>query len=198
MRESDARLDGHRLVGLDGRLSGLDGELGFDGTGSGGEEADRRVARHRDRTSAGEAHRGARARARLEPVAQRELCAGGRWLPLLQRRGGVAPDGSSNTVHLVALDNNDFWNRPTSGAVAAYRFFDGNMSTYLTFAQLPTLPTPTPSANLPEDPLLDTTFRIAKASPVIGKGTSTEAPANDIDGKPRPKGAIDIGAYQAK
>jgi hypothetical protein len=50
-----------------------------------------------------------------------------------------------------------------------------------------------------DPPLLDATWHLAATSPVIDKGTSTEAPSRDIDDESRPKGtAVDIGADEAK
>ena len=54
--------------------------------------------------------------------------------------------------------------------------------------------------NLDVDPLLDATYRLTAASPVADAGTSAGAPADDIDGDPRPtigpsgQPKIDIGA----
>jgi parallel beta-helix repeat protein len=40
-------------------------------------------------------------------------------------------------------------------------------------------------------------YHLAPGSPAIDKGTSTDAPATDIEGNPRPHGlAVDIGAYE--
>jgi hypothetical protein len=39
-------------------------------------------------------------------------------------------------------------------------------------------------------------FRLRAGSPAIGSGTSMLAPAEDIEGKPRPKAGVDRGAYQ--
>ena len=39
-------------------------------------------------------------------------------------------------------------------------------------------------------------FRLRAGSPAIGSGTSELSPAEDIDGKPRPKTGVDRGAYQ--
>src|SRR5262249_9709492 len=54
--------------------------------------------------------------------------------------------------------------------------------------------------NLDVDPLLDATYRLTSNSPVADAGTSAGAPADDIDGDPRPtigprgQPKIDIGA----
>jgi hypothetical protein len=40
-------------------------------------------------------------------------------------------------------------------------------------------------------------FRLRPGSPALGKGTALITPANDLDGKPRPKkGPVDLGAFQ--
>jgi parallel beta-helix repeat protein len=39
-------------------------------------------------------------------------------------------------------------------------------------------------------------YQLSATSPAIDAGTSTDAPAYDIDGNPRPAGRIDVGAYQ--
>jgi parallel beta-helix repeat protein len=40
-------------------------------------------------------------------------------------------------------------------------------------------------------------YHLASTSPAIDKGTATDAPATDLDGNPRPKGAgFDIGCYE--
>ncbi len=39
-------------------------------------------------------------------------------------------------------------------------------------------------------------YRLRSGSPAINQGTATNAPAVDIDGTPRPAGAVDIGAFE--
>jgi len=39
-------------------------------------------------------------------------------------------------------------------------------------------------------------YRLRSGSPAINQGTATSAPAVDIDGTPRPAGAVDIGAFE--
>ena len=39
-------------------------------------------------------------------------------------------------------------------------------------------------------------YHLAAGSPAIDAGTSTDAPATDLDGNPRPANLISIGAYQ--
>jgi len=39
-------------------------------------------------------------------------------------------------------------------------------------------------------------YRLRSGSPAINKGTSVNAPAVDVDGTPRPAGAVDIGAFE--
>ena len=102
-------------------------------------------------------------------------------------------------MRTVALDNNDFWNAGTPRNDFGYRVWNGTAGTDLTFAQLGTIPAPVPSSNLSVDPLLDATYHLTQTSPVIDKGTLTEAPSHDIDGNNRPKDApVDIGADEAK
>ncbi|HYR95785.1 MAG TPA: choice-of-anchor Q domain-containing protein, partial [Candidatus Binatus sp.] len=58
---------------------------------------------------------------------------------------------------------------------------------------------PWANANFSADPLLDATFHLGAGSPCIDAGTTTEAPANDIDGDARPRGAgIDVGPDEAQ
>jgi hypothetical protein len=57
------------------------------------------------------------------------------------------------------------------------------------------VPPMTVGNNLSGDPKLDATWHLTAGSPAIDKGTSTDAPAKDMDGESRPKGgAVDIGA----
>ena len=115
-------------------------------------------------------------------------------------RYGVYEDPSAGkTARVTALDNNDFWNAGLPRNDFAYRMWNGTSGTDLTFAQLAMLTTAAPAGNLNVDPLLDATWHLTATSPVIDKGTSTEAPSRDIDGDNRPKGtAVDIGADEAK
>ena len=121
---------------------------------------------------------------------------------LNKNRYGVYEDSNSvggRTIRTVALDNNDFWNAGAPRTDFAYRVWNGNAGTDLTFAQLATIPSPVPSANLNVDPLLNASSHLAPTSPVIDKGTAKEASNHDIDDDNRPKGgAIDIGADEAK
>lgn len=121
---------------------------------------------------------------------------------LNKARYGVFEDSSSGagkTVRTVALDNNDFWNAGAPRSDFAYHVWNGNAGTDLLFAQLATIPSPVPSANLSVDPLLNASSHLAQTSPVIDKGTVKEASNHDIDGDNRPKGAaVDIGADEAK
>jgi hypothetical protein len=118
---------------------------------------------------------------------------------LNEHRYGVFEEGvAGTTIHLAALENNDFWNAGTPKTDFAYRLWDGDAVSELSFAQLANVPG-TPSNNLGVDPLLDATFHMAQTSPLVDKGTPTEAPARDLDGELRPKGPIvDIGADEAK
>ena len=117
-----------------------------------------------------------------------------------KNRYGVFEDATAGkTARTVALENNDFWNVGVPRNDFAYRVWNGNAGTDVTFAQLGTIPAPVPSGNLGVDPLLDATYHLTVTSPMIDKGTSTEAPLDDLDGNSRPKGAaIDIGADEAK
>ena len=119
---------------------------------------------------------------------------------LNKSRYGVYEDPTAGkTARVTALDNNDFWNAGLPRNDFAYRLWNGTSGTDLTFAQLAMLTTAAPAGNLNVDPLLDATWHLTATSPVIDKGTSTEAPSRDIDGDNRPKGtAVDIGADEAK
>lgn len=119
---------------------------------------------------------------------------------LNKSRYGVYEDPpTGKTAHVVALDNNDFWNAGTPRADFAYRVWNGTAGTDLSFAQLGMLASAAPAGNLNVDPLLDATWHLGATSPVIDKGTPAEAPSRDIDGDSRPKGtAVDIGADEAK
>lgn len=119
---------------------------------------------------------------------------------LNKNRYGVYEDSSpGETVRSVALDNNDFWNAGAPQNDFAYHVWNGSVATDLTFAQLAQLPSPVPAANLSVDPLVNASYHIPQNSPVVDKGTATEAPSKDIDGDNRPRGAaVDIGADEAK
>lgn len=119
---------------------------------------------------------------------------------LNKNRYGVYEESSpGKTVRSAALDNNDFWNAGTARDDFAYRVWTGNGATDLTFAQLAQIPSPVPAANVSVDALVNASYHIPQNSPVVDKGTSTEAPSKDIDGDNRPKGAaVDIGADEVK
>ena len=111
---------------------------------------------------------------------------------------GVYEDApSGKTTHPQALQNNLFF----VGTGVLYREFDGTAGTNLaSIAAVNALSViPSVGANIVGDPLLGATWHIGAASPCINKGTLTEAPAKDMDGEARPKGAaIDIGADEAQ
>lgn len=112
------------------------------------------------------------------------------------RYGVYELNGSGKTAHLAHLENNDFFNpgRQLVGSDFAYHFYDGLEEKDYLFGELNNV-TPTPIANKPDNPLLDSTFHLQAGSPVIDKGTPTEAPKYDFDGDARMKGnGIDIGA----
>lgn len=115
------------------------------------------------------------------------------------RYGVYEEQMGGKTAHLAAIENNDFWNAGTPKNDFAYRTWNGAATADVTFAQLSTVTTPTPTANIASDPLVDASFHLAPNSPCINKGTLTEAPGRDIDGDQRPKGnVIDIGPDEAK
>lgn len=113
-------------------------------------------------------------------------------------RYAVYENKTGKQVHLVALDNNDFFLSPRqiSSGDYAYFYWNGSAANPYTFAQLSNVTSPTPVANLNVNPNLDTsTYLLKSPSPVVDKGTPTEAPKKDIQGDSRPKGqGIDLGA----
>ena len=109
-----------------------------------------------------------------------------------------APNGK--TQHPEALTNNDLWINNLAGNDALYRRFDGTNGTNVTtFAAVNGLGAVIAGlvvgANFASDPNVNATFHLNAGSPCIDTGTSTEAPATDMDGDARPKGiAVDVGA----
>lgn len=113
-------------------------------------------------------------------------------------RYGVYENKAGKVVHLQALDNNDFFQTPRTFTQNDYAYFywNGSAATPYTFAELANVTSPVPAANLNVNPGLDlSTYLLKAGSPVVDKGTNTEAPKKDIQGDSRPKGqAIDLGA----
>lgn len=116
------------------------------------------------------------------------------------RYGAFEVDASNKTAHPEAFTNDWFYDTVTSGSTdVVYRFWNGTSGQDLTIDQLDTLVSNGPSACDKNDPKLDPSYHLLNDSPCIDKGTSTEAPAKDRDGDPRPLGnAVDIGADEAK
>lgn len=112
-------------------------------------------------------------------------------------RYGIYESKFGAKIHLAALDNNDFFHVPRQSADNdfAYHYYEGTAQS-LTFAQMGTVTLPAHTANLNVNPKLDpSTYLLTSGSPMIDKGTATEAPTRDVDGETRPKGqALDIGA----
>jgi hypothetical protein len=109
---------------------------------------------------------------------------------------------ASRTAHPDKLDSNDFFFAVATGRTdVLYHLWDGSTGTDLTTlgaitAQVPTSPAPSNLFNL--DPGVNATFHLPPGSPLIDKGTATDAPPKDFDNETRPKGAgIDIGPDEA-
>jgi hypothetical protein len=115
-------------------------------------------------------------------------------------RYGVYESKTGKQIHLAALENNDFFLTPRQDPSGdfAYFYWNGSAATQYTFAQLASVQTPSPNANISVNPKLDpATYLLQSGSPVVDKGTLTEAPKRDIKGDTRPKGsAIDLGAHE--
>jgi hypothetical protein len=117
-------------------------------------------------------------------------------------RFGIFEDGPpGRTQQPFALENNIIHIPGLSGNDALYRAFDGaNASLLTTIAAVNAiaLSSGPVGANVTGDPQLDATGHLGAGSPAMNKGTSTEAPATDMDGETRPRGsAVDIGADEA-
>jgi hypothetical protein len=117
-------------------------------------------------------------------------------------RYGIYEDApAGRTQQPVALENNLFYIPGLSGSDALYRAYDGNNQSLLTTIGAVngmTLSSGPVGANVSGNPLLDATSHLGASSPARNAGTSTEAPATDMDGENRPRGpAIDIGADEA-
>lgn len=108
-------------------------------------------------------------------------------------RFGVYEESAMNKqVHPQKLENNDFF-LPITGGNAYYRTWDGsNGNKLIDLGQVNQLPDS--QANISGDPGLDASFHLTSATSIcVDKGTSNEAPPDDIDGEPRPNGKNDIG-----
>jgi hypothetical protein len=120
-------------------------------------------------------------------------------------RFGVLEESTPNkTMHPEAFEANAIFFAPQPGGAPSrpgvlYRLWNGTTQTdLLTIADVTAqlMPKQGPPAGLQVvDPMLDGSFHLNKASPLIDKGTKTEAPLTDMDGEARPKGAgVDVGA----
>jgi len=113
-----------------------------------------------------------------------------------------APIGKEE--HPEALENNSFFISSPKASDHLYRLFDGSMSNFLnSISQVNNLKGSVPSMivanNISGDPQLDMTYHLITGSPAIDRGTSTEAPTDDLDGQTRPLGlGVDIGADEAQ
>ena len=99
----------------------------------------------------------------------------------------------SKTCEPLAYENNLLF-----AVTNAQRQWNGQMQTLL--AAAPDVNNlPYANANIDLDPLLDQSWHLTTGSPCIDAGTTTQAPAMDIDGEPRPQGnGVDIGADEAE
>ena len=117
-----------------------------------------------------------------------------------ERRYGAYDDpAQARTVRPSVVENNDFFFAPASGRTdVVYHSVDAaGIGTDYTLATLNMQSWA--MANFSADPLLDATFHLRAGSPCIDAGTTIEAPANDIDGDVRPRGAgIDVGPDEAQ
>lgn len=119
-------------------------------------------------------------------------------------RFGVLEESTANkTMHPEAFEANAVFFAPQSSgpsrAGVLYRLWNGTTQTDLmTVADIAAQLMPKlgpPTKLLSVDPMLDATFHLNKASPLVDTGTRTEAPPIDMDSDSRPKGAeVDIGA----
>jgi hypothetical protein len=113
-----------------------------------------------------------------------------------------APVGKQQ--HPQALENNLFFISSPKASDHLYRLYDGSTATFLnSIMQVNNLKGSVPPMivgnNVTGDPVLDMTFHLTSGSPAIDRGTSTEAPVDDLDGQSRPLGiGIDIGADETK
>jgi hypothetical protein len=118
------------------------------------------------------------------------------------RYGVFESQTGGKTAHPEALLNNDFFIASPTAQDALYAFWNGTVTSPKTTiadvnamaAQLGIV-----SGNIEGDPLADATWHLSTGSPCIDTGTATDAPAGDLDGEARPKGAAhDIGPDEAQ
>ena len=110
---------------------------------------------------------------------------------------------AGKTCHPQAFEYNDiFFSAQANRVDTLYHFWNNATATDLATTALivstvPTNPAPTNLYNV--DPQVNATRHlVTPGSPMIDKGTATEAPPKDIDGDTRPRGnAVDIGADEA-
>ncbi len=111
------------------------------------------------------------------------------------------------TCHPQAFDHNAVFFAPASvaGTDVVYHSDDGSAGSGadLTLAQLQasgtSIANPTPSGNLNQDCGATLDGHLNAGSACANAGTATEAPAKDMDGEARPKGAtLDIGADEVQ
>lgn len=121
------------------------------------------------------------------------------------RFGVYEEQGANKSAHPQILEFDDIFFSTQAGRTdVLYHFWNGTTATDLTTAAqiAATVPTnPAPNNLYSVDPLLDATMHLKTnpASPLIDKGTATEAPAKDFEGDSRPKGAaVDIGHDEAR
>ncbi len=123
---------------------------------------------------------------------------------LNQLRYGVYEEQlQQKTAHPSAFEYNDIFFSTQAGRTdTLYHFWNGAAATDLATTALiiSTVPTnPVPNNLYNVDPQVSATKHlVTPGSPMIDKGTATEAPPKDIDGDTRPRGqAVDIGADEA-
>ncbi len=109
---------------------------------------------------------------------------------------------SVRQAHPETLQNNLFFLPTPTSLDALYHFWNGqNVSLKKTDADVNALAAQLGpvSGNFSADPLVDATYHLQAGSPAIDKGIATDAPALDIDGEARPKGAAhDVGPDEAQ
>ncbi|MHB8643370.1 MAG: choice-of-anchor Q domain-containing protein [Gaiellaceae bacterium] len=98
--------------------------------------------------------------------------------------------GSGNTISGVAASNTIFWG--TIAGEVMPSMIQSSIVSQASFAGM--------NGNILADPKFvdpaNGDFHLQAASPAIDAGTSTGAPATDLDGHPRSDGHVDIGAYE--
>jgi hypothetical protein len=104
---------------------------------------------------------------------------------------GVTCEGATS----FTLSNSIFWNQKGLGGMEQVK------GCSVSYSDLQSLTTPSGTANINKDPLLDgTTYKPSSSSPCIDAGSSTlAASVLDLAGKARPAGAgVDLGCYEVK